>query len=72
MVVLGGMMLDLMLFTLSRKNDRNCSQSSSEKTGTGGGAGFTKVFMTEKRTFGLFLFVLIRLEKYEVLASSIL
>ena len=63
MVILGSDILDLIVLTLSMKNDRNCSQSSSEKTGTGGGAGLTRVLITAKRALGLFLLRLIKLEK---------
>ena len=52
MVILGSDILDLIVLTLSMKNDR-----------TGGGAGLTRVLITEKRALGLFLLRLIKLEK---------
>ena len=66
-----GVILDRILSILLIKKDKKCSQSSSEKTGIGGGGGFTRVLMTAKRVLGLFLLVFIKFEKYEDLASSI-
>ena len=63
MVIRGGVILDLILLTLSWKNVKNSSQSLSEWTGTGGGAGLTRVLITLKRDFGLFLLRSIKLEK---------
>ena len=71
LLYIGPVILDLMVMsTLFVKNVRKCSQSSLEKTGTGGGARLTRVFMTENSAFGLFLLIVIKLEKYAALTDS--
>ena len=54
--------------TLFKKKDKNISQSTLEKTGTGAGAGLTSLLMVENKTLGLFLCRCIRSEKYASLA----